>query len=429
MEKTPHQVRYTLLAVVLCAFALNWDFVLCHSLEDLPKREWDVWGLIAGYHQNPQILGGFDCWHGPWMYANTVSQFRPLASHFHWAQIWVGYHLGWFWVGWMTFVPFAAICTGAAMLSFRWTRSPILALLCGIAATGVRFYNPGHPEKWLAWFPVADFLLATAFLMWALVAFDAWLESSSRRSWVWVWALFGASALSKELGYIFPALAGAMALFHPRASASLQARCKAVGALLIATIALYLYRYTVLPQPNSSDMNPMRAVRLLARNDLWFTFASQQWAMLAFCVLLAGSIFAFWRFPRKATIYAILSGLALFGITTLPLDPGFTLEMVERPWPLLLRALAILMVPFGTALLLANPLGRMGLAVFASIHIPLLGHLHNQLFHYTIAPAFFLPVHLSVLAALMLPLLRNHRHHIDSCRILSSSARRSNWTR
>lgn len=403
MIREIRSLRWGLIMVLFCSFAFNWQFLQVHRFSDLPKQEWDVHELIAGYNAHPQFLGGLGFWHGPWLHVNTPNRLRPVASHFHWAQIWMGKHFGWFWVGWTTFAVFAVICVAASLLSFRWTRSTIFATAAGLGVAAVRFFNYGHPDRWLAWFPIGDFLLSIAFLLLAIWSFDWWLCQPKLRYLLATWACFLLSSLSKEIGYIFPVMALAMVAFHPWKVVPRKSTFTTTGTLFLGIALLLFYRRVVIPDAFAPLPSAAKIIdHLIHRNIVAWVVQSQNYGLIAFSLLFGFWLILLWFHPKvRVFIYGVL-GYILFTSFSLFLFPGFSYELTEHPLQIILTTMEILFFPAGLLLILSfrRQPGLMSWALLGAINLPVFEFLHVQLFHYTIAPFLFLPVHLSVVATL-----------------------------
>lgn len=202
-----------------------------------------------------------------------------------------------------------------------------------------------QPPFWLAWMPVHHDLLMMVAMLAALLLFDLWLESGARRFLIGCWIAFALGALSKEYVYIFPLLSAIWGLAQQERTVS-RARILRVVALMVAvTIALFAFRWAVLPHPYNPP--PLKRVHFIRRPFLyWFApfykyVLTEIWWFVA-QVAATGATLALWvralrmphrKWPTLPTFAAILLSIALpfavgwaFGIT-----PGETFWYLFEP--------------------------------------------------------------------------------------------------
>jgi hypothetical protein len=239
----------------------------------------DVPAILAGYHTTPNLLSdGLAWWSGPWI-QQGIGAFRPISSYLLWTDCWIGTHFGFFWTALVGVAILLVDCLLCAALAWRFTRSWVGVLTAALLApAGLRFiWNRSVPEYWLAWFPVHHDLLMIGWLLGALLAFDLWLEYGRAKYLALTWGCFALGVLSKEFNYIFPVMAGALALGRTLDGGSEGGgeggvrRTEALRqvAFMVAFVTLLaVYRHEVLPQA----YNPPRLkwVHMLRRPWLYW---------------------------------------------------------------------------------------------------------------------------------------------------------------
>lgn len=293
----------------------------------------DVDGIVSGYRQTPHFWSDFWVWwHGPWIQSN-VQVFRPLSSMMLWWECFVGLNANFTIVAWWGVLLFVAACALTMSIAWRITKS---WLSVGVAATLIpllRFWNWAGttPESWLAWMPVHHDLLMIIGLLAAFLMFCWWLESGQRRHLAGCWLALILGALSKEYVYIFPIIALIWGLGTPLQSVSRARMLRVVGLMGAFVVALFIYRYAVLPDPYNPP--PLKWVHLKKRPFLYwfapfypFVLTGMWWAIAqAVTVLVLASVWLrAWKnksktWPTLPTFGAILVSLALPFLVVWPL--------------------------------------------------------------------------------------------------------------
>ena len=405
-------------AVAALAFVCNWQFLQHPTLASMPHFEFDVANIIVGFRHNPAFLGGWSCWHGNWINEGAPG-FRPLSSHLHWAQVWLGFNAGWVYAGWTTFALFVACCWGIIGLAWRWTRNFWWAGLAGALSAGQRFLaGDREPGSWPAWFPMSDYLLCTMFLLAALIAFDCWLERQQHtgkpgRKWLLVAVIcVVASALSKEMGYIAPLMLAALALFRSE-SRQQMLRALFVSALLLVGVGLlYLYRGQVVVN-GTSYITLDRVWNKIWRNEVTNAAQGDQWWLLLLATMAWAWLWITWR-GRVGRIEVPMARALTFGVLALAfflagavfLAPIAILYITEQPLHTLEKIAGILALPWGAWLVVNSRVGLTSWATLALIYLPNLGRFHTPYFHYHLVVTLFLILHGIVVAQLVMEFLR-----------------------
>jgi hypothetical protein len=209
----------------------------------------DVPTIIKGYHQTPHLWpDSLKWWHGPPVQYD-VGVLRPLASYLLWIETAVGLRWGFFWTGCIGLLLFIADCWLAVAVAWRFTGSRWCALVAAVLAPSLRFFNYGgqqQPADWIVWYAVHQDLLLIGWLLGALLAFCAWLDTNRKAALIATWACFLLGALTKEFGYIFPVMA--LVLVHGRRrEVATRAAWIQVAAMAGVVALLLLYRRAVLP--------------------------------------------------------------------------------------------------------------------------------------------------------------------------------------
>ena len=405
-------------AVAALAFACNWQFLQHPTLASMPHFEFDVASIIAGYHHNPAFLGGWNCWHGNWINEGAPG-FRPLSSHLHWLQVWLGLNVGWVYAGWTTFALFVACCWGITGLAWRWTQSLWWAGLAGILCAGQRFLaGDREPGSWPAWFPMSDYLLCTMFLLAALIAFDYWLERQQKtarleRKWLLVVVVCVlASALSKEMGYVAPLMLAALAIFRSGSRKQMFSALIASALMLIGIGLLYLYRGQVIVN-GTSYITLDRVWNKVWRNEITNVIQADQWWLLILALIVWSWLWIVWH-GRIGQVEVPIARALTFGVLTLAFffagavffAPVAILQVTEQPLAILARIMGILALPWGAWLVANSRVGLSSWAILSLIYLPNLGRFHTPYFHYHLVVTLFLILHLLIVAQLAIGFLR-----------------------
>lgn len=267
----PFLLAFWMLALILL---FNTHFDVLNTTSGQMKAN-DVASIVDGFRRTPHFWSDFGrWWHGPWIQSG-IQVFRPVSSMMLWWECAIGLSHGFGVIAWWGVFLFFVASGLSVCIAWRVTRSWVSA---GVAATllpVLRFWNWAGttPDSWVAWMPVHHDLLMIIGLLSAFLAFDWWLESGDRRALFLCWAAFIVGALSKEYVYIFPLIALIWGLSVPdsqrkRAVSRVQ-MSRAVGLMFAFTVALFVYRWAVLPDP----YNPPRLkwVHILRRPFLyWF---------------------------------------------------------------------------------------------------------------------------------------------------------------
>ncbi len=336
MKNFPWRPLALALALALWALALilllNRNFLTLSTLEGQMGAN-DVSAIVEGFRRTPHFWSDFWVWwRGPWIQSN-VQVFRPLSSMMLWWECLVGLRYGFIYVAWWGVFLLCVACALTMAIAWRLTKS---WLCVGVAATLVpllRLWNwqGTTPVSWLAWMPVHHDLLMIIGLLAAFWQFSWWLENGRRRHLIGCWLAFIAGALSKEYVYIFPLIALIWGL-GARSDAVARARMLRVVASMGAfAVALFLYRYAVLPQPYNPPL--MRWVHLKKRPFLYwfgpfysFILTGLWWAVAQSLSVLA--VLSLWLrawknkarvWPTYPTFAAILLSLAVPLLVTWPL--------------------------------------------------------------------------------------------------------------
>ncbi len=268
--------RPWLLAVWMLALILifNTNFGVLNTTAGQMKAN-DVADIVDGFHQMPHFWSDFGrWWHGPWI-ESGVQVFRPISSMMLWWECAIGLSYGFTYIAWWGVFLFAVASGLSVCIAWRITKSWISS---GVAATLLpllRFWNWAGttPDSWAAWMPVHHDLLMIIGLLAAFLAFDWWLETGDRRALIGCWAAFIVGTLSKEYVYIFPLIAllwglGVSAIEREKTITHAQI-LRVVGSIFAFTVALFVYRWAVLPAPYNPP--PLRWIHIIRRPLLyWF---------------------------------------------------------------------------------------------------------------------------------------------------------------
>lgn len=410
----PHWALLCLL-ITIVSFALNWQFTTVRDLSHSPML-WDAKAIIQNYHDEPAFLGGLRWWFGAWIHP-LMPNYRPIASHFHWAQCWAAERYGWGAVAWSSWLVFAGCCCLLGAIASRWLNSWRAGLIAGFVAAGVRFYNPETQANFLADFPLDDFLLSMAGMLGGMLLFDVWAERGGRWRLVAAWACFLFGCFSKELGYIFAPLILAMAIWRryegqPQRGPHPALLIQSV-ALALTTLVLRQLRYYFVPNALTPDFPWWKVLRAITtRNAFVLELQIQQWAVF----ILAAAIVVWMAYTRYRTAanalrYALAATGALL-ILSVFVAPELIFTPLENPavlTALLLRAVQVLALPLGTYLVFArrDGLGILSLAIYALLCIPLMARIWATMVPwYREVPYMWLGFHAAVLCGPLLELLR-----------------------
>ncbi len=321
----PQRTIYGLVAVVIgLALFWNWAFVTGCGLPSVLAMN-DVAPILAGYKQTPHLLAdSLRWWHGPWI-EDGIHVFRPLSSYLLWVETWIGLHWGFLWVGWMGFGLFVVDCLLCCALAWRFTRSQACTLLAGALGSALPRFNWGGatPKDWLAWYPAHQDLMLAGFLLGALYGLDVWLETTRPKPLALFWLCFLLSLLTKETGYIFPAMALTLAWSKPNyVIVKRGAFLAQIGGMLGAALLFYLYRWLVIVAPYNPP--PLKWVHILRKPFLYWFFSFYGYLLTA----------TYW-YPGLALLLVLLIG----GIVKLRQGAGAI--WFARPYSKLLTGLIV----------------------------------------------------------------------------------------
>lgn len=243
--------------IIIGAFVFNRGFLTYdYSMESMLKMN-DVGSILTGYHEVPNLLvDGIKWWHGEWI-QDGIPAFRPVSSYLYWCESHLGLTYGFWWVSWIGLLLLGANCILSAVLAWQFTGSKVLALGAGILATTVRFHNPGHPDIWLAWYPVHQDLMMNALMLGAIASFYQWFQTAEKKWLPMCWVLYVLGILAKEHVYIFPLLAGVIVLlgwYRKSGKVPLKTAFAQVAMMLGFVIALSLYRAAVIEHPRNPSL-------------------------------------------------------------------------------------------------------------------------------------------------------------------------------
>lgn len=232
-------------AALVSVTAFHWSAF--HSTTN--PRLGDMWGIVRGYHQAPDVWAdGLKWWYGGWI--NTGQNwFRPLSSYLHWFQVDLIARGNWSAAIAINVALYSLACFWAGLLALRVTQSRACAAAAAVVMAAIPMKAPaaGYPLQGvaphtdaLAWIPTGDNLLCMAFFAPAVLAFLAWNESGSRRHYAAALALMMCAALSKEFAYILPAFFVAVVLYASQPE-DVNAKLKhlAIPFLLIAGLVMW----------------------------------------------------------------------------------------------------------------------------------------------------------------------------------------------
>ncbi len=366
----------------------------------------DVASIVDGFRKTPHFWS--DCWNwwrGPWIQSG-IQVFRPLSSMMLWWECYVGLQFGFIYVAWWGVFLFGLANVLTMAIAWRLTKS---WLCVGVAATlmpMLRFWNWAGttPDSWLAWMPVHHDLLMIIGLLAAFWQFCWWLESGKRRHLAGCWIALIAGALSKEYVYIFPLIALIWGLATPANGVSRARMLRAVGLMFAFIVALFLYRWAVLPDPYNPP--PVRWVHLKKRPFLYwfgpfyaFVLTGMWWAVAqAVSVLVVlGVWLRAWKnkarvWPTLPTFAAILSSLALPFLVVWPLGAS----PLDNLWYFLdangtsrlIQSLGMIATAWALWLVFKYRREEPGVAallILMAIYLPVFTYLG---WHYTLAGAF-----------------------------------------
>jgi hypothetical protein len=149
-----------------------------------------------------------------WFYGNwpdfSAHSYRPLSGYLHWFEYQAGKTYGYETANYFTAALVILCAALVGLLAYRFTGSRVLALLgCAWWSFISPVDNLLHPLSqispwygdWLVCWPYGDNLLALAFLLASLVAFDTWLKNSGRLPLGLALGFGLCAILSKETAY------------------------------------------------------------------------------------------------------------------------------------------------------------------------------------------------------------------------------------
>lgn len=100
-----------------------------------------------------------------------------------------------------------------------------------------------------------------AFLLGAIICFDCWQESASRKYLFGAWAFFLLGIFTKEHVYIFPAFALAAALWKQNARVARRQVLLHVALMGTVVLALWFYRASIIIDPRNPQLKPIHLLR------------------------------------------------------------------------------------------------------------------------------------------------------------------------
>lgn len=272
----------------------------------------DVPSILAGYAQTPHLFPeSVRWWRGQWIQVN-IPAFRPVSAYLYWSECWIGMHAGWVWNGWIGYALLVVNACLSSVLAWRLTQSRACLLLAGGLATQPVLFNASQPRQWLIWFPVHQDLLMSALLLGALLQFDRWRQTASRRALLGCWVCFVLGALAKEHVYIFPLLALADALLWPGTDKARRRQGAAQAGLMALTVgALWVYRASVIahprnPHPHAAGVAEMALLYLY--NTVYRVALSGEWWLAGLAVLLCVLVGAARRWGGRLRLSAWIGG-------------------------------------------------------------------------------------------------------------------------
>lgn len=200
----------------------------------------DVPSIVEGYHKVPDIGHAFvRYWTAPWI-QYSIYCFRPVSGFLYWLETDIGFKHGFIWDAWFGYGLYAVSVWLCSLITYRFTRSPLLTVVGAVFAVGIRLYNGGQPDMWLAWYPIHQDLLMMVFILAAVVSFDHWLETESKTSLAITWVAFAVGCLTKEYLFAFPFMAATMAMLRPRSSTLSKRDAVVQVALFVATVLVLI---------------------------------------------------------------------------------------------------------------------------------------------------------------------------------------------
>ena len=321
----------TLWALTLIIW-LNHEFDVLTSVAGQMGAN-DSAAIADGFRKTPHFWSDFWVWwRGPWIQSG-VQVFRPLSSMMLWWECYVGFNYGFVYVAWWGLFLFGVACALTMSIAWRLTKSWVGVAVAATIVPMLRLWNwqGTTPKSWLAWMPVHHDLLMILGLLAAFWQFCWWLETGQRRHLAGCWLAFVAGAFSKEYVYIFPFIALIWGLGAPSNAVSRAQMLRAVGTMGAFTLALFFYRYAVLPEPYNPP--PLKWVHFKKRPFLYwfgpfygFVLTGMWWAVAQVLVGLAVTGVWLRAWKNKARIWptfpifaAILLSLALPFLAAWPL--------------------------------------------------------------------------------------------------------------
>lgn len=252
-------VAWLMAAIVIATAVLLANGAFIWHRVDMAKLE-DMQGVTAGYEQVQSWRDLAAYFFSSWIHVDYEG-LRPLSGILYYFQCRLGYAFGWVWASWVSCLLLIVVCWLVAALTWRHTRSYTISIAAGLAFANIKYLLPGLDGAipFLTWWVISDNLLCMIGFLGALIAFDIWRESDDRRYLRATCALFLAAALSKEFGYILPALLLVLSLLP----ATVARRRAVVASLAMCALSalLFGYRSFVLLQPHKPTGSRLHALR------------------------------------------------------------------------------------------------------------------------------------------------------------------------
>lgn len=327
--------------IVLFCLAFNYQFITADASPVLKTDDHNH--IVAGYRAIHSFSDTLGWWTGKgtgWIHAHEGG-FRPLSSYLHYAQVAMIFRYGHHPAAWLTFALLVANCLLTAAIAWHLTKSLPLSGLAGVLASAVWVWCPSVAPSHLLWHPISSDYMTLAFLQGALLSFLAWRETEKRSYLFAAWSLAILSMLSKEYGYIAPAMLLALSAL-PGAVARKRAAIHAC-AMGLVSIAFFAYRMTIIAKPRAPRTGRLEAAWNVLQS--WFhpspidILLMDVWGFVA-CVLLyvgiGATVWLTWKnraavatYCQQETVKAqVLRIAVMFALVELSYAPflGFKLE-------------------------------------------------------------------------------------------------------
>lgn len=291
LSRTLRMAWVQLLGVALLAtLAFQWRALLVPASGGMKFSVFDVARIFEGYHV-AQRSGCGVWWHGEWI--NYGSRYyRPLASHFHYAQCWAIEH-GYFQAATAgLMLVYAAIAFAAGVLTYyatgrRWA-----------AAVAVVWVASWRSGDWLSYYILADNVTCAACGFLGIAGLVAWSQTRKPVALAAAWAGLVAACFCKEQGYVYPVCALAIVYGLPKVRYRNAALGQGAGMTAAAVCVALWARHVVRERHPGLPVANFWIGALLNR-EVW---------LVALLALTVGAAVLIWRTRRAG--WALLPLLA-----------------------------------------------------------------------------------------------------------------------